>query len=79
MQMSQQQQPPAKSQIPELVCHLYNGQFVAISNGNDPTIRAILPDDDTLMVNVYEQLQIDYKSPLGLIETYIDVSEIKEK
>ena len=77
--MSQQKQPSAKSQVPELVCHLYNGQFIALTNGNDPAIRAILPDDDTLMVNVYEQLQIDYKSPLGLKETYIDVSEIKEK
>ena len=72
--MSEKEQSPASTQVPELVCHLFNGQFVALSNGNDPTIRAFLPDDDIPMVEIYEQLKIDYKSPLGLRETYIDVS-----
>ena len=72
--MSEREQWSSSDQIPELVSFIFNGQFVALANGNDPTVKAFLPDDDTSMLEVYEKLKIDYRSPLGLRETYIDVS-----
>ena len=70
-----EQRQPAPPLKPELVVHLYNGQYIALTNGNNLAIPAIRPPrDDTLMLEVFESLDINYRSPLGIRITYVDVT-----
>ena len=67
-----QQAPPLR---PELVIHIYNGQYTALTNGNNSAIPPIRPPpDDTLIREVFDTLDIDYTSPLGIRITYVDVA-----
>ena len=69
------QQQQALPLRPELVIHIFNGQYIALTNGNNSAIPPIRPPpDDTLIREVFDALGIDYTSPLGIRITYVDIA-----